>query len=180
MSLKHSLLFIFVLLTSCVSDDVENAYSSLRAFFSFRFCATVPQMRAALNGSPGAFFTVRATADNKYVITSNTDPGNPFTYQKDALDEKMTFQSIAGFVIGTPTYSSSLEVFDLGCPNCFRNSISRPLSFQSSTRLKCSRCHCVYSLDNAPAILVEGDGQAKVLHRYHAAYDGLNNLSVQN
>lgn len=176
------LLPLLALLVSCTGDNIENAYSSLPANFVFRYCLTVPQMRAALGGSPGSFFTVRATADNKYIITSNDDPNNPYTYQKDAVDQKVTFLCRSGFIIGTPVLSSSLEAYDLACPNCYRQNISRPLVFDKDirTRLNCPRCNCAYSLDDAQGIIVEGNGEGKVLMRYHVSYDGLNNLSVHN
>ena len=164
----------------CTDETVQNAYSRYPANFVFRQCATVPQMKAALGGSPGSFFTVRARADNKYIITSNDDLSNPYTYQRDALDQKMLYLCRSGFIIGTPALSSSLEAYDLACPNCFRSSISRPLTFVTRTLLRCSRCHCAYSLNDAQGILVEGESKAKVLERYHVAFDGMNNLSVTN
>ena len=117
----------------CTDETVQNAYSRYPANFVFRQCAMVPQMKAALGGSPGSFFTVRATADNKYIITSNDDLSNPYTYQRDALDQKMLYLCRSGFIIGTPALSSSLEAYDLACPNCFRSSISRPLTFETRT-----------------------------------------------
>ncbi len=179
MSFKHTLPLL-LLLFSCSTDSVENAYSNLPANFVFRSCASVPQMRAALGASPGSFFTVRATSDNRYIITSNDDLANPYTYLKDAVDQKVSYICRAGFVIGTPVMSGTLEAYDLACPNCYRALVSRPLTFETRTRLACSRCGCVYSLNDASGILIEGDGQAKVLMRYHATYDGLNNLSVYN
>lgn len=173
---------LLIFLVACTAEQVENAYSTLPANFVFRSCATVPQMRAALGGSPGAFFIVRATADNKYIITSNDDADNSYTYQKDAVDQKVTFLCRSGFIIGTPIFSSTLEAYDLACPNCYRNDITRALTFDKNirTRLVCTRCNCAYSLDDAQGILVEGNGDGKVLLRYHVSYDGLNNLTVRN
>ncbi len=171
---------VAIMLSGCTGDDVQDAYSVLPANFVFRYCATVPQMRAALNGSPGSYFTVTATASNQYIITSNDDPSNKYVYTWDEVDKKVNFISISGFIIGTPVFSSTLQAYDLTCPNCFLSSIRRPLTFESRTLLRCSHCHCAYNLDDEQAILVEGETKAKVLHRYHVAYDGMNSLSVTN
>lgn len=169
-----------ILLIACESDYVSNAYSKLPASFTFRLCSAIPPMKAALSGSAGSFFSVRATADNQYIFTSNDDLENPYSYHKDALDMKVAYVCRAGFIIGTPIYDSRLQAYDLACPNCYLNSINRPLTFQSRTRLVCTRCQCAYSLDNEQAILVEGQSKATHLHRYHVQYDGMNNLFVSN
>ncbi|MBQ7635613.1 MAG: hypothetical protein IJS89_08595 [Bacteroidaceae bacterium] len=174
------LLWLMFLLVGCTDDSVQNAYSNVPARFTFRTCATVPQMKAALGGMPGAFFIVRRNNENKYIITSNEALSNPYTYFPDALDLKLSYICLSGFVIGTPVYGKGLEAYDLACPNCYLGFVSRPLQFESTTRLACPKCHCAYSLDNPQAILVEGVSKATVLHRYHVDYDGLNNLSVYN
>ncbi|MBP3227393.1 MAG: hypothetical protein J6M53_01265 [Bacteroidaceae bacterium] len=179
MRFRFLLFSALLALTACTDDGAVNTYSSLPANFVFRSCATVPQMRAALSGSPGSFFTVRA-GNGVYTITSNDDFDNPYTYQLDAVDQRVTFLCRSGFVVGTPVLSQQLVAYDLACPNCYLGSISRPLTFETRTRLACPRCHCAYSLDDAQGILVSGETRAKVLLRYHVSYDGLNNLSVSN
>ena len=178
---KISLLLaaITLLLCGCNDDSIQDTYSRLAANFEFRYCATVPQMRGALSGSPGSFFTVRL-ANTNYVITSNVNLANPYYYTKNDVDNRLLYLCRAGFIIGTPVLSSSLEAYDLACPNCYLTLVSRPLEFESRTLLRCTRCQCAYSLDDAQGILVEGKSSARVLMRYHVQYDGMNYLSVRN
>lgn len=173
------LLACALLLTGC--GDEENIFSNHHARFVFQQCSAVPQLRAALGGSPGSFCSVYQDADH-YFFESNDNLGNVCTYMKNAADQRLTPVFIAGIIVGTPVLEQQLVAYDLACPNCYTQWIIRRLSFSKTDRtlLECSRCGCKYSMQTPLGLLVEGESTARTLFRYHAQYDGMNQLTVTN
>lgn len=164
------------LLAGC---DAQEEYSDFRANFVFQQSLSVPQLQAALGGSPGTFCTIRNSGNN-YIFECN-DVAGTFTYTKTAVDQRLTPIFIAGIIVGTPVLDQQLTAYDLACPNCNRNYITRQLQFSDErTTLVCPRCKCKYSLQTQQGLLVEGNTSAVMLIRYKATYDGMNNLYVHN
>lgn len=172
------LLLLLAALAAC-TDDVENEFTSMRAFFRFTQVATAAPLFTALN-NPGQFCTVTYSNDTYYIFSDAA--GNSYAYTLTELDKRTKPEFVSGLVVGMPAVpdlSGNFPVvcYDLVCPNCYAEDvITRRLSFSGATEMACGRCHRCYDLNNG-GIVTEGD-KGRKLFRYRATYSNASNTFV--
>lgn len=169
-----------VLLAGC-TEDVENTYTSVRAFFRFTPVTSVHQLNTALN-NPGMFCSVTFNPQS-YVFTDSE--GNATSVNRTALDLYGTPVFICGFIVGTPSLPDVNGNFynvayDLVCPNCYHDdAIQRSLAFSDREEVTCNRCRRSYTLSNGG--LVRSGESGRSLLRYRLTYSAAQNtLVIQN
>lgn len=156
-------------LAAC-SDDTQDLYAHHRAFFKYSPVAAVQPLYTALN-NPGQFCAV--TFETSHIrFASPTGQGQ--TVLRTAAEAYGKPESIAGFVVGTPSVPDlNLQylplAFDLACPACYEEAlITKQLQFAGPEALSCGRCHRTYNLQNA-GTLSQGEGTWR-LFRYQVSY----------
>ncbi len=183
--LRHLLLFFTTILAlSSCSDEVNNTYTTRRAFFRFNAVITTAPLYTALS-NPGEFCTI-SFPNGRYVFTGPT--GQSSSYEPTAVAQYGKPECISGFIVGTPAIpdlstGTSIVAYDLVCPNCYEeNSIQRSLSFAapSHTTMKCPRCTRFYDLNNSGHVSNGSGGRA--LFRYRITYNssGSGTVVIQN
>lgn len=159
--------------SSC-GTDVENLYSSEKAFMRYDRVQTTAPLLTALN-NPGMYCTISVRSGQYHFVgNGGTSADVPLTEQ----DKRFGFMCMAGFIVGTPDVpdlaGDAIVAYDLACPHCYReNSLTRALVFSDYSKLRCGRCGNVYDL--------QSDAPYR-LFRYHATYSPAGNglLLIQN
>lgn len=163
------------LLMACVPDQ-ETPFAQRPAFFRFSPVTAAPKtLLPALNGV-GEWCTI-TKQPNAYRFVSLTTHLED-TYPLTQLDAYGTPTWVSGLIVGTPT-SPDMNgffgpvVYDLVCPNCFEEGITRPISVSdvSLARALCSRCHTSYDLNNGGIVIESPETQPRRLFRYRCRYD---------
>lgn len=139
-----------VCLGAC-SEDVENRYTSIPAYFTYKGTNTVPQLNAALN-NPGEFATIILDR-NYYYFTNLTGTTQ---VNRTSLDNYNSFRmGLSGFIVGLPNIpepGADLPVvtcYELACPNCYHAyTVTRSLQLKEGGYAECSRCQRTYNLNN--------------------------------
>ncbi len=169
--LLYTLLATVLMLQASCSDDVDNLYTNMRAFFRFNAVLTTQPLNSALN-NPGQFCKITFPA-GKYVFENAS--GNRAEYSPTAVAGYGKPECIAGFIVGMPdvpdlsTGQMSPVAYDLVCRNCYEaHSIQRALGFASQTTMKCPRCNRIYDLSNSGRVSSGNGGSA--LYRYRITY----------
>lgn len=177
---------VLFMLSAC-TDDIENEYANLRAFFRYPLVATTAPLRTALE-NPGHFCTIRYDARHYYFTGAD---GTSATQPRTALDAYGAPISVAGFIVGTPdlpdlhTGIHQTIAYDLVCPSCYsENAIERSLTFKKDhpahNTMVCSRCQRIYDLNNQ-GIPVAGPPNSRKLYRYRLTYStSTGTLIIQN
>ena len=167
-------------LVSC-SGDIDHEFAQHRAFFRYQYVATTPPLYAALN-NPGMWCTISFPNGNyRFTLLD----GSTFEVPPTALDSYTPPECINGFIVGMPNLPDfsgrfDLRAYDRVCPTCYEEAaIQRALTLTHEGRAECSRCHCVYDLNNG-GLLIEG-GPGEKLFRYRINYAPVQNiLIIQN
>ena len=175
--LKAIIWGLSLLLAGC-SGEVENEYSTSRAFFRFSPVTAVPPLQQSL-GNPGLY--CRISFFNRTVtFTSSAGNSQQYILTDDYANRSIAF--IAGFIVGTPSVpdlnGNFYQVaYDLVCPTCYdRDAIQRSLGFSADETATCGRCHHTYSLRHGG--IIEG-AEGDKLKRYHITYSN-NVMVIQN
>ena len=167
-------------LVSC-SGDIDHEFAQHRAFFRYQYVATTPPLYAALN-NPGMWCTISfPNGLYRFMLLDGTG----YDYRPTALDSYTRTECINGFIVGMPNLPDfsgrfDLRVYDKVCPTCYEEAaIQRDLTLTAEGKAVCSRCHCVYDLNN-DGLLIEG-GPGEKLFRYRINYAPVQNiLIIQN
>lgn len=172
------------ILTACVGDD-ESPFARRPAFFRFSPVTAAPKtLLPALGGNPGEWCTItKQTGVYRFesLTTHLVD-----TYPLTQLDAYGTPTWVAGLIVGTPSMPDmsgafAPTVYDLVCPNCFEDGITRPVSITGviPARAQCSRCRTTFDLDNGGIVIDSHADLPRRLFRYRCRYDN-NTFVVQN
>lgn len=171
------------ILTACVDDD-ESPYARRPAFFRFSPVTAAPKTLLPSLSGIGEWCTITKQT-NAYRFESLTTH-HVDTYPLTQLDAYGTPTWVAGLIVGTPAAPDMNGLFppttyDLVCPNCFEDGITRPVTVTSviPARAACSRCHTNYDLDNGGIVIDSQIEHPQRLFRYRCRYDN-NVFVVQN
>ena len=162
-------LLVGLSLAAC-SDEAKDLYAHHRAFFKYSPVAAVQPLYTALN-NPGQFCAITFGTST---IQFSSPSGQSQTVLRTAAEAYGKPESIAGFVVGTPSVPDlNLQylplAFDLACPACYEEAlITKQLQFAGPEALSCGRCHRTYDLQNA-GTLSQGEGTWR-LFRYQVSY----------
>lgn len=167
-------------LVSC-SGDIDHEFAQHRAFFRYQYVYTAQPLYAALN-NPGMWCSITFPNGNyRFTLLD----GSTYEVPPTALDSYTPPECISGFIVGTPNlpdFSGRFDIraYDKVCPTCYEEAaIQRALTLTHEGRAECSRCHCVYDLNN-DGLLIEG-GPGEKLFRYRINYAPVQNiLIIQN
>lgn len=172
--------FLFLLLLLSVvgcTNQAENYYASLPAFFRVQYVQTIPPLNAALN-SMGEFATI--TQRNNVYIYSNTTT----SLQRPITDADRNYLGLSGFIVGLPNIpplgssASQVVCYDLACPNCYEEQVvTREMKLQTGGTCKCSMCQRTYDLNNQG--YVSSGSPGKSLYRYRVYFQN-NTLLINN
>lgn len=93
-----------------------------------------------------------------------------------AEETRVTYQlgryNEAGLIIGYPTFGDRLYAYDALCPNCFKNSLYRILSFSNNGAWAyCGTCKRDYDLNNG-GVVAQGDHGDKLERYANVTYTG--------
>ena len=172
MTLFFRLLCLFCSLlsfTSC-SDDAEQAYAHIPAFFRFTPVSSAQPLNGALN-NPGEFCKITIDA-RSFVFTDRA--GHSIAKPRTALDAYGQPECIIGFVVGTPsTPNMNMQfqplAFELACPACYENNMkSITMHFDKSNvnAMKCPRCQRVYDMSLQGAVIAGEPGPRMYWYRW--------------
>ena len=164
------------LLSSC-GDDTQRRFSSFPAFLRLTPVSAAPALRSAVS-SPGSWCLVTYDA-HRYQLTPLSG-GAATSLPRTALEAYGRPQSIAGFIVGTPSVPAfdgtfPVMAYDAVCPVCYnsdnieRRLIAAPDRFE---HVSCERCSRLYDLSNGGIpVNAPADGRRSAhLFRYRAAY----------
>ena len=185
-ALRHGLpVFIVGVLLACLTngllsscgDDTQRRFSSFPAFLRLTPVSAAPALRSAVS-SPGSWCLVTYDA-HRYQLTPLSG-GTATSLPRTALEAYGRPQSIAGFIVGTPSVPAfdgtfSVMAFDAVCPVCYnsdnieRRLIAAPGQFE---HVSCERCSRLYDLSNGGIpVNAPADGRRSThLFRYRAVY----------
>ncbi len=162
-------LLVGLSLAAC-SDEAKDLYAHHRAFFKYSPVSAVQPLYTALN-NPGQFCAITFGTST---IQFSSPSGQSQTVLRTAAEAYGKPESIAGFVVGTPSVPDlNMQylplAFDLACPACYDDDlITKQLQFSAAEALTCPRCHRSYDLQNG-GTLSQGEG-ARRLFRYQLSY----------
>lgn len=168
-----------ILLCSCMGD-IENEFCSLRAFCRITPVTGAAPLHEALN-NPGLFCTLTAKGS---LYTFTRQNGTSVPLDMGAMGQSyLPLQTInnLGLILGTPsvpdvrTTQFYTVAFDIVCPNCYDNAITKQLYLQDETAV-CNRCKRHYDLRNN-GIVIEG-GKGRKLFRYRMTYTPAQDVVV--
>ena len=178
--LKAALFIFCMILPAGCSESVTTTYSTYRAYFYYNRVTTIPPLYHALTGS-GLFCSIYVSTDKTIHFSTITESG---TDNLTATAYYTKYKFIAGFIVGQgylPEMGETtlpLLCYDLACPNCYENSITRRLSLQDGGYAYCSKCKRKYNLNNF-GIVEEGESGIK-LFRYRISYNGSEIVQISN
>lgn len=165
---------------SCGDDDVQNVYSSYRAYFRYDNVMSVLPLYPALTGL-GEYCTISAAGSYLYFRSLTKSQQVNLT----AVAYYQKYVSIAGFIVGRMnvpdmnTGAVELVAYDLACPNCYADDyISRPLTLKEGGFAYCSRCKRTYNLNDAG--LISSGEKGRKLERYRISYSGSATVEIRN
>lgn len=153
-------------LTTACTKEVDNLYANWSVRFVYNQTNTTGPLRSALN-NPGEFCLI-SFPNGRYLFSSPDGQSVPYTPTASVAGYVKPYGFLSGFIVGTPAVADlngqSTVAYDSACPNCYENSdITRALHFASASTLQCSRCQCVYDLNNGGH---EQSGKSRSLYRY--------------
>lgn len=163
---------LLALCTAACTDDVQDLYARVRAFFRFNNVIGIHQLNTAVN-NPGQWCSI-TIRNNTYEFTSPSGQTTPA--DATALAVYGRPECIAGFIVGRPSVmdlngQNELQAYDLVCPSCYEASaVQRSVAFDAKEpeHVVCPRCSRTYDLKNG-GIVITGNAGAK-LYRYHVTY----------
>lgn len=176
-----ALLFAAVVLCgSCGEELTTNKWSRMRAYYICNNVGTIPTLLNACS-SPDQWCTVKWNTKRTQLIFESLYESSQVNLT--ALDGYKSFRIERGLIIGLPSLAEPgadapiVTCYDIACPNCLDDAISKNLTIQEGGRARCPRCSRTYSLSNQ-GIVTEGE-RGKPLERYRVSYNG-NALLVNN
>lgn len=176
-----ALLFAAVLLTTgCNEELTQNKWSRMRAYYLCQNVAGIPTLLHACTG-PEQWCTIRRSTNMKQLLFDSLWESDQVNLTADMGYTR--FHIERGFIIGLPSLAEPLAdapvvtCYDIACPNCLDDAISKNLTIQEGGKAKCSRCNRTYDLSNQ-GIITDGE-RGKTLERYRVTYNG-NTLIVDN
>lgn len=180
--MKKWLLGVVSLLLMAACSGAESEYDTMHsAAFLYKNVAVKHALRSALDGS-GVYCSITCR-NNVYYFTNNygaTDTDNLL-----AINNGIAYRAVAGFIVGRAANidmhgNRPLYAFDLACPNCDAEYITRALTLpkDGTTVVECSRCYRKYDLELGGK-RVAGSKGIKLI-QYHATFDGNNILQIYN
>lgn len=177
---KALLIAAVVLTASCGEELTQNKWSKFRAYYLCDHVMSIPALYHACTG-PDMWCSVRLSTNRKQLL---------FESLNESSQENLTanvgytrFHIERGLIIGLPSLAEPLAdapivtCYDIACPNCLDDAISKNLTIQEGGKAKCSRCNRTYDLSNQ-GIVADGE-RGKTLERYRITYNG-NTLIVDN
>lgn len=171
-------LLLLLMPLSCNDDNVQNEFSSYRAYFYFDQVMTTHPLLAALTGAGGQFCSIYSS-NSKMIFQSLTEM---LPVDVTAIAYYQRFVTIGGFIVGQSnvpdmkTGQLPIVCYDRVCPNCYKeSSISKPLVLQENGFANCQRCKRNYDLNNL-GITPNGNK----LIRYKISYNGNNVMEINN
>ena len=159
-----------VLAFSSCSDDAEQPYAHIRAFFRFTPVTAAQPLYAALS-SPGEYCTITI---QPHTFTFTDRAGRAVQANRTALDAYGQPECISGFIVGTPsTPDMNMRfqplAYDLACPACYEyhlKSITLRFDPKQQNAVVCPRCHRVYDLSLQGAVIAGEPGPRMYWYRW--------------
>lgn len=177
---KLLLLAAILLVASCGEELTQNKWSRMRAYYLCDHVMAIPTLYHACTG-PNQWCTIRLSLNGKQLLFESLIESN--TENLTANVGYTRFHIERGLIIGLPTLAEPLAdapivtCYDIACPNCLDDAISKNLTIQENGKAQCRRCNRTYDLSNQ-GIISEGE-RGKTLERYRVTYNG-NTLIVDN
>ncbi|MDE6158532.1 MAG: hypothetical protein K2F69_00300 [Bacteroidaceae bacterium] len=177
---KLLLLAAALLVASCGEELTQNKWSRMRAYYLCDHVMDIPTLYHACTG-PDQWCTIRLSLNGKQLLFESLIESD--TENLTANVGYTRFHIERGLIIGLPSLAEPLAdapvvtCYDIACPNCLDDAISKNLTIQENGKAKCSRCNRTYDLSNQ-GIVSEGE-RGKTLERYRVNYNG-NTLIVDN
>lgn len=158
----------------------EEQWSKFRTYYLCDHVMAIPPLFNACI-IPEQWCSIRLSMNGKQLIFESLTES--YTENLTANVGYMGFHIERGLIIGLPSLAEPLAdapvvtCYDIACPNCLDDAISKNLTIQENGKAKCSRCNRTYDLSNQ-GIVSEGE-RGKTLERYRVNYNG-NTLIVDN